>query len=476
MNQTDPGQSPRPDGRPDGPPGAQHDPAPGRATGSTGGAGADGGGDAGFDRGFDAARLRTVSDMRRSRDDRMIAGVCAGAGRYLGIDPVIVRVVVAVMTFVGLSGLILYLAAWFLVPSEDAGRSVAADWFDLGADTERQVRTTGLLAAAVLALLAIVGDSGWSWGWGAWPLLWVLVWVGGPIAFLYWLLAVRPRRRGGAPTAGPPPPAPGPPPPPAAGPEPTGWPAAPAAADPVTSYAAPAPAAWTAEAAPTPAGPAGPGPAAGPQVATPPVPPRPRRPFSWALTLLTLSLVSITLAALYLWSGQDQPIRWTVYVAVALALVAAALLLGTVVGNAGPLIPVGLVLAALLVTGALLPTLRTGDLRAAPTSAAQLEEEYSLGMGRLELDLSRLDGEDLAGRTVRVDSGLGETIVLVPAGVEVVTDARVLAGQVDLFGDLTAGTRLDVSERDGPRTAGSRAGVLTLELDHSLGQVRVIRP
>ena len=133
---------------------------------------------------FDPRRLRTIADMRRSKDDRMLAGVCAGAAKYLNVDPVVIRVVIAVLTFVGLSGLILYVAAWFLLPAEGE-QSIAADWFNLDKN-EEQVRIIGLVGAAVLAALAIVGDSQWAW----WGLPWVLV----PLAVLYWFFVVRPRR------------------------------------------------------------------------------------------------------------------------------------------------------------------------------------------------------------------------------------------------------------------------------------------
>src|SRR5688500_14361631 len=123
---------------------------------------------------FDARRLRTIADMRRSKDDRMVAGVCAGAAKYLNVDPVVIRVVIAVLTFVGLSGLIVYLAAWFFLPAEGE-QSIAADWFNLDKN-EEQVRLIGLVGATVLAAVAIVGDSQWAW----WGLPWVLV----PLAVL----------------------------------------------------------------------------------------------------------------------------------------------------------------------------------------------------------------------------------------------------------------------------------------------------
>ena len=109
----------------------------------------------------------------------MLAGVCAGAAKYLNVDPVVIRVVIAVLTFVGLSGLILYLAAWFFLPADDTEQSIAADWFNLDKN-EEQVRVIGLVAAAVLAALAIVGDSQWAW----WGLPWVLVPLAHPLLVL----------------------------------------------------------------------------------------------------------------------------------------------------------------------------------------------------------------------------------------------------------------------------------------------------
>jgi len=56
----------------------------------------------------------------RSRDGRMLAGVCAGVAGYFGLDVTLVRViwaVVAVLT--GGAGMLAYLAAWAIIPSED---------------------------------------------------------------------------------------------------------------------------------------------------------------------------------------------------------------------------------------------------------------------------------------------------------------------------------------------------------------------
>jgi phage shock protein PspC (stress-responsive transcriptional regulator) len=60
---------------------------------------------------------------------RMLAGVAAGAAHYLGVDPTIVRIALAVLAVAG-PGVPLYLAGWLLIPDEGARQSVAADLID----------------------------------------------------------------------------------------------------------------------------------------------------------------------------------------------------------------------------------------------------------------------------------------------------------------------------------------------------------
>lgn len=57
--------------------------------------------------------------LTRSRDDRMISGVCGGLARYLNIDATLVRVVMVVALLVGfLAPGVAYLIAWALMPEE----------------------------------------------------------------------------------------------------------------------------------------------------------------------------------------------------------------------------------------------------------------------------------------------------------------------------------------------------------------------
>ena len=58
--------------------------------------------------------------LLRARSGRVIGGVCAGLGRYFNADPIIFRIGAIVLAFVGGAGLLAYLAALLLIPSEDS--------------------------------------------------------------------------------------------------------------------------------------------------------------------------------------------------------------------------------------------------------------------------------------------------------------------------------------------------------------------
>ena len=58
--------------------------------------------------------------LTRVEEGRMIAGVCAGLGRYLGIDVTIVRVIFALLALFAMGGDLLYLVLWLIMPMETA--------------------------------------------------------------------------------------------------------------------------------------------------------------------------------------------------------------------------------------------------------------------------------------------------------------------------------------------------------------------
>ncbi len=64
----------------------------------------------------------------RSREGRMVAGVCSGLARYFGWDVTMVRVIVAVLCVItGGTGVLAYLAMWALIPEEGEKSSLAED-------------------------------------------------------------------------------------------------------------------------------------------------------------------------------------------------------------------------------------------------------------------------------------------------------------------------------------------------------------
>ncbi len=56
----------------------------------------------------------------RSRTDVVLGGVCSGLGRYLGLDPTLVRIFFVLLALGTGSGVFLYLLLWILLPVEDA--------------------------------------------------------------------------------------------------------------------------------------------------------------------------------------------------------------------------------------------------------------------------------------------------------------------------------------------------------------------
>jgi len=59
--------------------------------------------------------------LRRSRSNRMIAGVVAGLGQYFGIDPTLARVLYVVGSIVSAAfpGILVYVLLWAIVPEGD---------------------------------------------------------------------------------------------------------------------------------------------------------------------------------------------------------------------------------------------------------------------------------------------------------------------------------------------------------------------
>ncbi len=57
--------------------------------------------------------------LRRSRTNRMLAGVCGGLGEFFGISPWWFRLgILLTMAPGGIPGILIYLLLWIIIPKE----------------------------------------------------------------------------------------------------------------------------------------------------------------------------------------------------------------------------------------------------------------------------------------------------------------------------------------------------------------------
>ncbi len=364
--------------------------------------------------------------LRRSSQDKVLAGVAGGAARYLGVDPVIVRLVFALSILAGGIGFVAYLLAWVLVPSDDAddpsdSRVTAA------LDREDLPRIGG---AILLFIAATQMFHGWWWaGDVAFPLL--------LIACGAWLLlrADRPRPAGseggdvstttGITAVTPPPPSP----PIASGPE-----------------IEPSP-----EPAPT----------------TPPERGFPTARATFGVLALAAGGMGLAVAA-----GADLSL--SAALEICLAITGAGLVVGAFVGRARALIVVvlPLVLALSTVTAIDVPFEGgVGERTFEPTTVADLADEYHLAVGDLTLDLRDLDESGIGRQpiTIAATVALGSLEIRLPRDATVDGTAVAQLGDVNVQGRSSSGFGADrVIDIAGPE------GTPTIHLDLRVGIGEVV--
>jgi phage shock protein C len=54
--------------------------------------------------------------LTKSRNNRMICGVCGGIAEYFGVDPTVIRLLLAVFCLAGGSGILAYIIAAIVMP------------------------------------------------------------------------------------------------------------------------------------------------------------------------------------------------------------------------------------------------------------------------------------------------------------------------------------------------------------------------
>lgn len=399
--------------------------------------------------------------LRRSNDDRIVAGVCGGIGDHFGIDPIIVRLAFVALALLGGSGIGIYLIAWLVMPRAHEDESAAINALRGGnRPGGRALAVVGLLLAA---LLVISGSVFWI-PLGDGLFLPLLILAAG-IALLVWPAEGGWHGRWHL--------------------DDDGWKAERAAAreewrrereewrrsrhEWTHGYrrGVPDPSDDDGAADTTDHGPAGP-PRRGRRGRRRP------RPFLGPITVaLLLVYTGLTVLAERLDWWHTDP---AAFLAVCLTTIGVVLTLSAFVGRARGLIGLGLLLLPLawaIAAADLTWWEGIGEELVRVEQVEDLDDEYRWGMGEFHVDLSdlELDGAD---REVAVGLTIGELKVWVPDDVEVVADVDGRIGSVIVTDE--SGRRND----DGvdvalDRTLGDdRNGRLLLDVDIGIGEAEVI--
>lgn len=333
--------------------------------------------------------------LERSTTDRVAGGVAGGIGEYLGLDPVLFRVLFAVAAFFGGFGLVVYAVLWFALPERGDATSSPFDRLGVWLRAHNVPLWVALLVAVVG--LWLVGGFGFGFGGGVFP---------GAAIIGVVLLVVAFAKRGST--------TPAPDAPTVSLTKPVAEGEVPPAAESTRPLEG-----WYQEA-------------------------RERgrrrrrrsRPVFWATVaafVVALGIVGLVDAA----NGVALP----VYAVVGAAVVVAGLLVGVILRRP-PFALVWLLVPAAVWFGAFAGThvsLRdgAGERTVRPASLSQLDDEYRLAFGRVTLDLREAYASPSATPgpgTVTIRVAAGQARVLVPRDAEVTVDAAVRSGAVVVDG------------------------------------------
>ncbi|MFJ4780379.1 PspC domain-containing protein [Streptomyces sp. NPDC088762] len=409
--------------------------------------------------------------LRRSKRDKLLAGVCGGLGRYFELDPVIFRIVLGVLAVTGGVGLIFYGFAWLLLPVEGED------------DSEAKKMLTGRIEGATLAAVfaALVGcalflsmlDNG---GLAVFSVLVILA-LGGAS---YWSQQRRHTRppEAQAPAAHSPappetkaPPAPG-------GPS---WWRDPLVKDGTTGPVGATGYLWGPDDAAA-LDDAGSVRAPAAAVRKPAAAARPRGGIGGRV--FVLALLAGTAATAAAWEGHPMGAALQTGLAAALAVFGLGLVVSSLLGRTGfGTILLSLLTAGLLAGAAVLPREIGTDWRDTdwrPAAVADVRPVYEAGTGLATLDLSRLDVPKGTTVPVRASIDAGRLKVVLPREVTAEADITIRRlGDVRLPGD-----RADRIEHLGgqnrrttlsPAVGTEAGGTIELHLSAGVGQVEVAR-
>lgn len=107
-----------------------------------------------------------VRQLRRSREERIVAGVAGGLGRYFDLPPIFFRAAFVVLALLGGAGILLYVAAALVMPDEGRDESILEEALRGHRDRPWLLIGIGLVAIATLSLVAQARfwpNSGFAW-------------------------------------------------------------------------------------------------------------------------------------------------------------------------------------------------------------------------------------------------------------------------------------------------------------------------
>lgn len=379
--------------------------------------------------------------LRRSREQRILAGVSGGLGQHLGINAWWIRWAFIFLAFAGGAGVLLYIVAWIFIPEPEQDETAVSHWLStLDFSDSGTVIGVVLIGAATLIVATSVFDISGTLVTAA-----VLFAIG---LLLYRGGLMPPPRQptdGVAPSEATSP----------QGEEPSGD----EAEDAETALSA------------TPAE----GAAAVPEPKVAASPRQPRERSILGRLTIAVGLIVVSVMALLDVSGPIygsgewfDPIH---YVIAALLVVGGGLVVGAWIGRARWLIAIGLLLLPVLFVTALLPSSwdwSVGDTTYEPVTATEAAGPFRLGVGSMTIDLRSLTAEEIGSLgTLEVSLGAGELVMLIPNDVGVAVTADVAAGEVQLPGPDVDGIGVDVDRQFGPTSP-------TVSIDIQVGAGSVV--
>jgi phage shock protein PspC (stress-responsive transcriptional regulator) len=419
----------------------------------------------------------------RPRQGRYVAGVCAALARATNTDPVLWRVLIAVLGILSGVGVLLYLIGWLIIPSEGDTASPIESLLGKGRSGMTPLSVVLLGGAAVLSFAFIVQSGMRASVLAAAVILGAVLLIKRRGVTASGESAPFPAA-GGPPGAFPPPPGPA-----AAAADSTARFSAPAFGAPAPSapaeepLTAPLPPNYTPPAASgyrPPFAPHGPwGSATEQQPPRPPqLPPRPpRRPRERSmLGRLTFFAVAVVIGLMVVLDMAGASIAISAYFAAALVTIALGLIVGAWLGRAR-----GLIALALLCTFGLAVSSgaeqfgsQLGRSVYRPATLAAVADRYDFKAGNATLDLRAVDFTD-PQQTITATMRFGQLKVLLPPTVDTTATIRLQNGRAVVLGKELNDHDVDGTTVTDLGTDGAGGGTLKLDLQMDTGNLEVSR-